>query len=111
MTEETRSPYALAKLLEADIIRLLSSLDVATLSPKEHGIFVEIKNTMIDARLDIQDYELAETRDFQLENARDAQGRLAIVQGHISTNTLHVFGAVDVAHLTARIGQIVDLLR
>ena len=106
-----QSPYALAKRLEADIVRLLSTLDVATLTPKEHGIFVELKNTMIDARLDIQDYELAETRDFQLENAREAKERLMIVQGHISANTLQVFGAVDVAHLTARIGQIVDLLK
>lgn len=105
------SPYVLAKKLEADIVRLLSTLDVATSSPKEHTTLAELKNTMIDARLDIQDYELAETRDFQLENAREAKERLMIVQGHISANTLHVFGAVDVAHLTARIGQITDLLK
>lgn len=105
------SPYNLAKRLEADIVRLLSSLDVATLTPKEHNALTELKNTMIDARLDIQDYELAETREFQLENAREANERLMTVQGHISANILNVFGAVDVAYLTARIGQIIDLLR
>lgn len=107
----SESPYVLAKRLEADIVRLLSGLDVSLLTPKEHGALAELKNTMIDARLDVQDYELAETRDFQLQNAADAKQRLLVVQGHISTNTLHVFGAVDVAHLTARIGQITDLLK
>ena len=108
---ETTSPYLLAKRLEADVLRLLSHIDYTELSPSEQQGLATLKNSLIDARLEIQDYELAETRDYQLKNAKQAKAYLATVQSGILKNPTNAFGAVDVAHLTAYIGQIVDNLR
>lgn len=93
------------------MLRLLNGIDLPTLDSKEQRLISELKNTLIDARLDIQDYELAETREFQLGNAKEALVRLKKVQTIISSNVLNVFGAVDVAHLVAQIEQIKAKLR
>lgn len=105
------SPFILAKRLEADVNRLLYGIDAAELDTKEQQTLILLKNTLVDARLDVQDYELAETREFQLGNAKDAKHRLTIIQEIISENSLQTFGPVDVAHLLAQIGQITDRLK
>lgn len=106
-----KSPFILAKRLEADVLRLLSHIDITELSPGEQQELSILKNSLIDARLEIQDYELAETREFQLKNAQQAKDYLATAHAGIIKNPKNTFGAVDVAHLTAYIGQIVDNLR
>ena len=111
MTENTQSPFLLVKHLEADVLRLLSQLDPAYLSTEEQQKIARIKNNLIDARLEIQDYELAETREYQLRNAADAKKYLQKVRSVITSNTLNVFGVVDVAHLTAQLEQISEQLR
>lgn len=108
---ETISPFLLAKRLEADVLRLLSHIDYTELNPSEQQGLSTLKNSLIDARLEIQDYELAETREYQLKNAQQAKEYLATAQAGIIKNPANTFGAVDVAHLTAYIGQIVDNLR
>jgi len=104
------SPYVLAKELEANVLRLLAHIDSADLSTKEQHTLAQLKNALIDARLEIQDYELAETRDDQLRNAKIAKKYLQNVEKLMATNPTGVFGPVDVAHLTAYIGQITDRL-
>ena len=66
MTEEVQSPFLLAKRLEADVLRLLSQMDVSLLTTAEQQKVSTLKHSLIDARLEIQDYELAETREDQL---------------------------------------------
>lgn len=107
----TTSPFLLVKQLEADIVRLLSHLDLPTLQIKEQQGVAQLRNSMVDARLDVQDYELAETREDQLRNAKDAKKRLHTVEQLILANPSNVFGSVEVAQLSAYIGQIVDKLR
>lgn len=111
MNAITKSPFLLVKQLEGDIHRLLSGIDVAWLETKEQHMIAQLKNGLIDARLEIQDYELAETREDQLRNARDAKKYLQNVEKLMTANPAGVFGAVDVAHLTAYIGRITDNLR
>ena len=111
MNSEIQSPFILIKRLEADVLRLLSHIDITDLDSVQQRTLIQLKNEMTDARLDVQDYELAETREHQLRNAKDAIRRLAHVQKAISDNDLHVFGAVDVAHLLAQIGQVTDRLK
>jgi hypothetical protein len=106
-----KSPFLLVKQLEGDMLRLLSHLDIPTLSTKEQHTVAQLKNALIDAKLEIQDYELAETRDHQLRNAKHAKGYLQNVEKLMATNPAGAFGAVDVAHLTAYIGQITDKLK
>ncbi len=100
----------LVRRLEADVLRLLGQIDISYLSIEEQQKIAQLKNNLIDARLEIQDYELAETREHQLRNANDAKKYLKKVRIVISGNQLNVFGAVDVAHLTAKIEQIVEKL-
>lgn len=106
-----KSPFLLAKQLEGDILRLLSSVDVTELPTKEQHAIAQLKNSLIDARLEIQDYELAETRENQLRNAKDAKKYLQNIEKLMMTNPASAFGAVDVAYLTAYIGRITDNLR
>lgn len=71
----------------------------------------QLRNVLIDARLEVQDYELAETRDSQLRNAKKAKKYLQVIKSTITDSELNVFGAVDVAHLTAQVEQITVRLR
>jgi hypothetical protein len=106
-----KSPFLLMKQLEGDVLRLLSHIDTAVITTAEQHSLAQLKNGMIDARLDIQDYELAETRDDQLRNAHEAKKRLHKVEKFIMGNPVGVFGAVDVVHITAQIGLISDRLK
>ena len=108
---EPLSPFLLVKQLQADVFGLLRGFDIGDLDVAEQKRVDQLRVDLTDARLDIQDYELAETRDDQLRNAKDARARLLRAQHYISTNNLSVFGPVEVAHLTAQIGQINDRLR
>lgn len=110
MTETYKSPYILVKELEADVLRLLSQLDLQLLSTPEQQKVARLKNNLIDARLEIQDYELAETRENQLRNVAASKKYLQKIRVVVSSNHLNVFGAVDVAHLGAKIEQIADRL-
>ena len=106
-----KSPFLQVKQLEGDVLRLLSHIDVTVISTQEQHAIAQLKNGLIDARLEIQDYELAETREHQLRNAKDAKQYLHTVEKLITSNPAGAFGAVDVAHLTAYIGQVQDNLR
>lgn len=105
------SPFLLVKRLEADVLRLLAQMDVTYLSVEEQQKVARLRNSLIDARLEIQDYELAETREDQLRNAAQSKKYLQKVRVTITDNALNVFGAVDVAHLTAQLEQISDRLK
>jgi|ERR1700741_1219924 len=109
--KNNNSPFILAKQLEGNILRLLAHIDITDLSTKEQHMIAQLKNSLVDARLEIQDYELAETRDHQLKNARESKKYLHNVEKLILSNPASAFGAVDVAHLTAYIGQITDRLK
>lgn len=109
---ESESPYVLCKRLEAQIINMLSFLDVQSLSQDEQKIIRDLKRDVIDARLDIQDYELAETREQQLKDAKEAKKRLDQVRNGILAASEHnVFSAIDVAQLSANIEQIKGRIR
>lgn len=105
------SPFLLAKQLQGDVLKLLSGIDITDLSSGEQRTLTRLKNKLFDARLETQDYELAETRELQMGNAKKAKEYLSAVEKTITDNTLNAFGPVDVAHLTAYIGQITDRLK
>lgn len=105
------SPFMLVSELKQDILRQLSRLDIVSLPTKEQEVIEQLRGEIVDARLDIKDYELAETRDDQLRNAKDAKKRLHTVEQLILANPSNIFGSVEVAQLTAYIGHITDRLR
>ena len=99
------NPYQAAKDIEATIIRLTA--DTLEMDQRLAADIRTVRREMTDARLDIRDYELAETRAEQMQLARACRKRLAAVRTHISAlGTQRVLGGVDVAHLSARLEQL-----
>jgi hypothetical protein len=100
-----------AKGLAGHVGTILSAFDVSELPQRERDLVVQLKNQLIDVRLDVQAYEYAQTRAEQQAAARDAKERLRIVQETILAASQHnIFGAVDVAQLSAVTEHIISRL-
>lgn len=105
------SPYALAKQLEADVLGILSALDVYSLGPMPARLVASIKRVVTDARLDIRDYEMAESRAEQLKLKAVSIERTVILQREIlSGSEYNIFSAIDVAQLSTLIDRIQERL-
>lgn len=100
------------KALEVAVNAKLSALDIMSLPVGERKLITGLKNELIDARLDIRDYELSETRAEQLEKAGEAKQRLERVRKMIlGLSEYNVFSSIDVAQRTAELEQISEELR
>lgn len=109
---EQLSPFNLTKRLEGNITGLLAPIDIFDLPANLRATVQHLKRDLVDARLDVRDYELSETRPQQLDNARDATKRLHQVNRYILTaSEANLFGPADVALLSAQIEQIITNLR
>lgn len=102
---QTQSPFVLMQRAEVHIKGLLRTLDTDMLDKDERKLMSSLKRLAIDARLDIRDYELSETRPEQVENAVKAKNIVFKLQAAILA-TGNVFGPADVAHLSAQLEQI-----
>lgn len=101
------SPYAQVKTLEAQISTLLSQIDIDAAPAKEHKLIVLIKRQLSDVRLDVRDYEYADTRIEQSKHAEEARKRVESLQGTIlAASEYNIFSAVDVALFTAKAQHI-----
>lgn len=108
---ENKSPFLLVKDLERQLSSVLAAIDVYALAAGERKLVTMLKRELADARLDIRDYELSETRDEQLAHAKEAKARLGHVRKYILAASEHnIFSAVDVAEASAHIEQIMDYL-
>jgi hypothetical protein len=109
---ENQSPFLLTKQLETQLNSTLSQIDVYDLPAKEAKLINTLKRDIVDARLDTRDYELSETREEQLKNAKVAKKRLEHIRKNIlAASEYNVFGPVDVAQLSAQIEQIIDYIQ
>ena len=77
------------------------------LDREEAKLVKELKQLCNEARLDVRDYEYAETRERQLKARQAARKNLATLEKHV-VQLSSVFGAADVAELSARIDQVID---
>ena len=103
------SPFLRIKQLETEVGSVLSPIDVYELDRGLQKLIAAIKHELVDARLDIRDYELSETRAEQLEKAKAAQKRLEALRKNILTASEHdIFSAVDVAQLTAQLDFVAE---
>lgn len=84
---------------------VLRSMDMDSLDLNEKKVVANIRRLMVDARLDVRDYELSETRQEQLKKAAAGKRRLTKLQGNILAASM-VFGPADVAQISAQLGQI-----
>ncbi len=105
------SPYRLMQQLEAQIRARLSDIDIYDLEMDVRKLVLALRNQATDARLDIRDYELIETRQLQIEKATAARGRLKQLEKDILTASEHnIFSSIDVAHLSANVEYILEKL-
>jgi len=106
------SPFLAIKWLETQLSGTLSAIDIYALQAQERKNIALLKRELTDARLDIRDYELSETRAEQLQKAKVAKKRLEHVRRLILTaSEYNVFSAIDVAQLTAQLDQISENVR
>ena len=99
------SPFLAIQDVERQIKALLRILDMDMLDTEQRKATQALKRLAIDARIDIRDYELSETREEQLGKAKDAKKQLAKLNRAILAVGL-VFGPADVAQLSATIEHI-----
>lgn len=107
-----QSLSVLAKRLEADINLILRKIQLHKLGAKEREALAKLRQALIDARIYVHDYELSETREEQLQNAKTGKKWLEQARQQIlKASEFNVFGAIDVAHLSAQIDQIIGDLK
>jgi hypothetical protein len=109
---EVQSPYLLMQQFERLLLGHLSAIDIYDVPAAERKVITALKHETVDARLDIRDYELSETREEQLDNAKEAKSRLQRLHKHIlAASEYNVFSAIDVAQMSATLEQIKERLK
>jgi hypothetical protein len=106
------SPSRKVKLLDTQISNILRGYDLRKLSAKERDILAKLQQNLGDSRIYTNDYELSETREEQIYNAQYAKKWLDQARNNIlSASEFNIFGAFDVAHLSAQIDQIISEIK
>lgn len=106
------SAFDQVKALDTHVHGIVSAFDIDALMPDERKILALIKRQLTDARLDIRDYEYSDTREEQLRFATAGRKSCDEVQKSIlQASEYNLFGAVDVAHISAQIQQIIAQLQ
>jgi hypothetical protein len=110
--QEQQSPSRIVKQLDAQVYRILRNTELHKFSVKERKILSDLQQNLTDARIYANDYELSETRDEQLDNAKKSKKWLEQARRNIlAASEFNIFGAIDVAHLTAQVEQVKDMLK
>jgi multidrug efflux pump subunit AcrA (membrane-fusion protein) len=87
-------------------------MDLDLLSHEERFIISELKRLAADARLDVRDYEYAQTRAEQLGALHEAKQRLEQLNEQLLTASgRNLFSAVDTAQFSALIQVIISQLQ
>jgi hypothetical protein len=106
---EYLAPSTAIKRLDAQIRRLVRTSDI---DRGQREAIQQLLQVLNNARIYAQDYELSETREEQLENAKKAQKWLKkALAGIVGASQLDIFSAIDVAHLSAQMEQVKESLR
>jgi hypothetical protein len=95
------------KEVETQIGVILAAQDIDILTHAERSLVTSLKHQATDARLEVRDYEYADTRATQLKHAKAARKMLTALAGQIvKASEYGMFGPVDVAHITAQTENI-----
>jgi hypothetical protein len=99
---------AIFKQVASHVTSALSGVDVNSYGDKrQRAIIAALKRLIVDARLDIRDMDMSDTRLEMERHSRVARKRLAELHKNIlAASDFDVFNAVDVAQLSAQIEQI-----
>lgn len=106
------APSVAAKRLEADIRQVLRKTDQAKIELKYRNALADLRQNLVDIRIYINAYEFSEERQEQLDNSKTAKKWLERARQNIlKASEGNIFGAIDVAHLTAQIDQLIGELK
>jgi ribosome-binding factor A len=105
----SQAPSYLTRQLGAQLNRIVRKLDRDELSSKEIALLTKASQDLATARVYATDYELSETREEQLENAKKSKKWLREVDKNLLAVS-HRFSAIDTAHMTAQIEQTISRL-
>lgn len=98
--------------MERELNGILSALDIDIIGRETTKIITAIRRLAGDARLDVRDAEMADTRAEMEKNILAAEKRLDDLRIQIVKASEHgIFGAIDVAQLSAELDEIVAKLR
>jgi hypothetical protein len=104
---QQQSPSAMTKQLDNHVSRLLRRFDLAKQTRIVQEAVLGLRQNLVDARVYTNDYELSETREEQVDNAKKAKRWLEEARKNILTASQYdIFNAVDTAHLSAQAEQI-----
>jgi len=108
---DSSSPSTGIKRIESEIRLVWRQFDVSRLPAKQKAVLAELEQDLLDARKYTSAYELSETREEQLNNAKTAKHWLNKARRCILTASEHdIFSAVDVASLSAQIETVKEKL-
>lgn len=106
------SPYDQAKSLELQITAVLSAIDADSAPKEERNLIARLKRQVVDARLDVRDYDYADTRVEQTRHGEQAKKRLEQLEKLVvAASEYNIFSAVDVAQISAHIQTLVAQLQ
>lgn len=95
------------KRLEADIRQALRKVDSDKLERKYREALSNLRQNLVDIRIYVNAYEFSEERPEQEQNAKSAKKWLAKARQNIlKASEADVFGAAEVAQLSAQIDQL-----
>lgn len=101
----------LMKRVEGYITQQFAGVDVLDVAKIERELIESMRRLVIDLKLDLRDYELAETRADQLTYLIDGKLRVKELRAMIILSGTHnLFGPVDVGHVTALLEQVNEQL-
>jgi predicted Holliday junction resolvase-like endonuclease len=106
------SPSKMVMDLNRQVNIILRNFDLRKLSVKERDFLTKLQQNLADSRIYTRDYELSETREEQLDTAKIAKKWLEHARKNIlAASESNIFGAIDVAHMSAIIDQIIFELK
>jgi hypothetical protein len=111
-TDDISGPATKVKRLEADVRQILRKVNEAKLERKYRNALTDLRQNLVDIRIYTNAYEFSEERPEQMDNAKQAKQWLAEARKNIlKVSEKDIFSAIDVAHLSAQIEQILGSLK
>jgi hypothetical protein len=105
--DEHASPTAQSKALDAFVASLVMRFDIDALDAPERELLKKLKRLGTDIKLDVRDYNAADSQAEQQRLEHEARARLAELEQAIAkAGELNLFSAVEVAHLSANAQQL-----
>ncbi len=106
------SPSYRIKQVDTEISLVLRKVEIHKLSQKNRELLAKLQQELNDARIYSRDYEGADNPEDRMKNA--AFARKWLKRAHrdmLSASEHNIFGAVEVAQLSAQIDQIIGGLK